>query len=543
MQISHNSHQAPNRPQTAAPTPGAPRKLGSGLTLLDKTLSFYVSQRGKNCFWGRVLNGCSIVVAEGMGTAGVTLGENRRHAFMYDPTYFESLTKANRRCTLVHEAVHVAMLHIPRFMRALAKAPDRETRRAIQAVFNLAADMEDNDTYVRLESDFEETLREGEYWILPENFDLPPRQTMETYVELMIRQLPKVAKKLQEHAQQQAEKKDQKNQNGGGGAPQPGGMPGGQRRSGRGNQQEDGPDMEDVLPGVVEAAHQYKDLVDQMLGDHKRLTGDNHAQWLKQLEELAEKDPAKLEQIAEQLVKDTGEILKQAYEATTKLRGTVPGGMQGQIEKMLVEPEVPWTELMRDWVLGNLGRTFTDTTRLPSNTLLNVDWVEPFPGTVFEPEVNVTWITDTSGSMSDDEFKKAIGNMSQLMAQTRAIRVHHIQVDTVIQNETAHDNSMQDDYDGTYGRYGYGGTRLEAAFARAVNIDLGAWREGVERVDDVRQPDLMVVFTDGYIEDMAPVLEKYHPGCPTLWLITHNGTTPPAVEALGMPHTAIRLKR
>lgn len=537
MQVGHTSHQT----EKVKPVPSSEKP--SGPTLLDKTLYFYVSKRGRNCFWGRILNGCSVVPLPGFGTAGVFLGDNNSYTLKYDPDYFQRQTPADRRCTLVHEAAHIALIHLPRYMRALARAPDEETRRAITAVFNLAADMEVNDTYVRLEPEFQQTLDENEFWILPELFNLPLGQSMETYVKLMIQSLPKVNERLKELTQEQRKKKNGESGSRGTGT----GNPPPHRNTYNRPQAEPtdptGNGLANAVSDITEAAHQYSDIVDEMLEGHKQLTSGTHEGWLKQLQELAQKDPARLEQWADQLTKQAGKILKNAADVTAKLRGTLPGGMENQIEKLLKEPEVPWTELMRDWVLGNMGRNFTDTVRLPNLSMLHLDWVEPFPGTVVEPEVNVTWITDTSGSMSDEEFQQAIANMNSLMAQTKSIRVHHIQVDTVIQQESVHDNSMQTDYEGTYGRYGYGGTRLEAAFARAVGIDLGAWREGVEKTEEVRNPDLMVVFTDGYIEDMEPVLRSYHPGCPTLWLITHRGTTPPAVTEAGAPHRVVQIKQ
>jgi predicted metal-dependent peptidase len=533
--MQHVSNVNPNapKPAPAATDSAVADKFGSRLTLLDKTLAYYVSPRGMNCFWGRVLNGCYIVVSWNLGTAGVALFDFRKYKFLYDPMYFDGLTNENRRCTLVHEAVHIACLHLPRTARLVALAPDEETRRAIYAVQNLAADMETNDSYVRLEHDFQTTIDQGEYWILPEYFDLPRGLSMEKYIELLLRDLPKTVKDLNKLAEGM--------RNGNAPPQQAGGSRAG--KNGQSAKWEASAEESNKasMPEMVEAGKSHKDLVDQLLGDHKFLTGGSHEEWVKALEELAQQ-PGKLEQISEELSKEARNIVRVAAEATSHLRGTMPGNMAQQVAMLMEEPTVPWTDLMREWVLGNVGRRFVDTNRIPSISLLATDHVEPYPGVVLEPEVNVTWITDTSGSMSDKSYQDAMSEMCGLMNQTKAIRLHHIQVDTHIQHEAIYDNG---DFDAekVSGRYGYGGTRLEAAFARALNIDLGAWAGDVEKVDEVRAPDMLIVYTDGYIEDMAPVIEKYHNGCPTLWLITPSGCVPPAVNDLGAPHFAIRATR
>lgn len=538
MQVDVPKHQS-GKPNL---NPAEPRKikLGEHLTLLDKTLAYYVSQQGRNCFWGRVLNGCSILVDHKLGTAGVVLEDSgKRHAFLYDPAYFQSLTPANRRCTLVHEAVHVACLHIIRYMRLMTKASDDKVRKAIAAVFNIAADMEANDTYVRLEKEFSKTLEEGEFWHLPEQHNFPTGQSMETYIELLLKNLPAVVQKLKQMAQ-----KKEKGEDLDADSPMQGYGTYNGRNRGRGNsppddERTDDEKAADTASSVAEAADRFEKQIDQLLGIHGQLTNDTHSRWMKAIEEMAKEDPTKLEQLIQQIQKTTGEAIDNAYKTTSQFRGTVPGGMQQRIAAMLKQPTVPWTSLMREWVMSNMGRLFEETTRLPSLSLMNVEGIEPFPGQVLEPEINLTWITDTSGSMSDDCFQKASSEMSHLIQQTKAIRVHHIQVDTVIQNETIHDNTDPEVM--AQMRYGYGGTTLKAAFARAVNVDLNLWRAGVVRVEEVRQPDVMVVFTDGYIEDMAPVMAEFHPGCPTLWLITPNGQPPEAITRLGAPHFVIRI--
>ena len=532
MQVEVPKHTSHNQNKPPTP-PDGPReiKLGKHLTLLDKTLAYYVSQRGRNCYWGRVLNGCSIVVDHSLGTAGIELSGLRRYNFLYDPAYFNNLTQANRRCTLVHEAAHITTLHVPRYMRLMKAAPNEAVRRAIMAVFNIAADLEVNDTYVRLEPEFKTTIEEKEFWHLPEYLNLPYGLSMESYIELLIKNLPAAVKQLKQIRDDMRDGK---------GPPTPG--PGRHSRRNR----SDGLDgdqtpeerAQQTSDSVQDAAEKHKDLVNELLGIHSKLVSDTHQKWLQEIKEMAEKDPAKLEQILPGLENHTGQIIKTAHDMTNKLRGTVPGGVSQTIAAIMTEPQVPWTELLRDWMMNNIGRSFTETVRSPNLSLINVDGIEPFPGQIYEPEVNVTWITDTSGSMCDSAFAKASAEMAGLIRQIKSVRVHHIQVDTVIQNETVHDNDDPDIVAQT--RYGYGGTRLEAAFARAIGVDLGAWREGVERVDEVRPPDMLVVFTDGYIEDMHPVLAAYHSGCPTLWIITPTGTVPAAVENLGAPHFAIR---
>lgn len=516
-------------------------RLGEHLTLLDKTLAFYVSQRGGNCFWGRVLNGCSIQVQVGWGTAGVCLTNGgKTHAFIYDPLYFQDLSKANRRCTLVHEAVHVTCLHLIRYMRLMSKEPNKKVRKAIAAVFNIAADMETNDTYVRLEKDFKKTLNEGEFWHLPEQHDLPAKQSMETYIELLLRKLPQVVQKLRAMAQERKEPGEKKDGEGGGGGAQTGYAPPSRDRR-QDDERSDDEKASETAQSVAEAADKFEKEINELLGLHEELTSDNHSAWMQYIMDLAEKDPSKLEQLIEQAQKEVGQVIKTAHDTTVKLRGTVPGGVSQRLQTLMQEPVVPWTDLMRDWILDNLGRDFTDTMRMPSLPLINLDTIEPFPGAVPEPEVSITWITDTSGSMSDDAFAQASSEMAHLIGQTKAIRVHHIQIDTVIQSETVHDNSDPNIL--AQERRGYGGTTLAAAFARAVNIDIGLWREGVEKIDEVRPPDMMVVFTDGYIEPMAEVMHQYHPGCPTLWLITPCGRPPQDIVQLGAPHRIIQIPR
>lgn len=506
-------------------------------TELSRSIVYFVAPRGGNNYFARVINGCDKVSTPNIKTCRVSVTPNGRWILEYDDEWILKKSIAMRKLVLVHEAGHLIQRHIERYFKLLSTVTDEQVRVALEAVYNIAMDLADNDTIVRHEKEFEECVKSGEFdGLLPENLKLPRGKSFEEYTALVISQ----AKQIGEALQQMAERKGQGKGQGQSKSGQGKGEPNAKSKGGAGGQSDEeydegdeledgssmkGPDQEEDLPaGLAEAAKKNPKLFNQILQNFHKITNDTHKHWNEIGRALTAEEAISL---TNKLKNHARQLVRSAHEQTIRARGFVPGYAKGLIDALLAAEQIPWTWLFRDEIQGKISSKVVEAMATPNVSLINEMSMEPWPGYMLEQEFNVIWFTDTSGSMCDKEYARACTEMNHLLNINKNIRVRIIQCDAMIQHEEEVDNIQPPDTGAeAKKRYGYGGTVYTPGFKRILGVDErhdwapDAWESKCQ--DPPPKADLLVVYTDGGVVIEGEVFPQYHPGCPILWLLAPN---------------------
>lgn len=505
---------------------------------LSQSLVYLVSPRGGNSYWAVIINGCDKAYVKDLGTCCVSLSPNGRYTLSCDPDFFGRLTDRMKKLVLVHEAGHVAMRHPERACKLLSHITDESVRESVTAVFNIAADLAINDSIVRNEPEFSGALKDEEFnGLLPEKMNLPTGKSMEQYMALLVKEREDVKKALRDmlgkekgdgasQGDEEGEGAGDDDGHGTGGSSQSNG-PGKRGKpslSGRGKGDDKNQAIrEAVVEAITDLVQQDPDYFKRLKEAFDKASGTAHKQWNDTANTISSEESVslanKLKQHARRLVRSAHEQQK------TRGRGFVPGNAEKLVGDLLGEEQVPWTWLFSDVIATSIAPKMIEEMACPNLMLINDMSVEPWPGMALDQEFNITWMTDTSGSMSDPEYARACTELNGLLKTNKNIRVRYMECDAVIQKEMMVDNiepPEQKDVQRLRSRRGYGGTVYTPAFKRICGADQPQdWAPGAEKiVDRPGRPDLLIVVTDGGVWLEGEVFPQWHPGCPIIWLIT-----------------------
>lgn len=171
------------------------------------------------------------------------------------------------------------------------------------------------------------------------------------------------------------------------------------------------------------------------------------------------------------------EVAQAAKEYKSKNRGSLPGWAEELIETMLGEPQIPWTEILRQYLRQAItiirGQTDYSYAR-PSRRGYLADVI--LPGTV-APEIEASAVVDTSGSMGDLDLKECLREVNGVIAACGGkLRLHEADVG-VTHSETVTGKIQKKEF------HGRGGTDMSQAILDVMEKD---------------KAPLIIVFTDGY---------------------------------------------
>lgn len=486
---------------------------------LGMALQWLCSMRGGNNFFGRMLNGCTHAVDDNMpynSPAAVCLDPEGRYQFVYSPVKYKAMTPPMRILVLVHEAAHLALRHLERMLRSRMMAHDTKKFRRLHLVMNVAADMAANDTAIRpmlrdTRNHFDTCEKE---FIWPEERSFPAGLTFEDYFILLLKDLEAhgfdpnfdpdddLQKKLDAiNEQQQSGQQPGQEQQPGGTEPQV--IQGGKRP---------GDDLDDNYPGW------FKSLLNK--------SSYTAVLWDKPFEQMTD---AEVERALDNARRDAKRIVRHAVEQTEKCRGTIPSNMQNIIAELLGDPTIPWQEVFRGMVRSSISAKLDESTAYPNLAWTGCAGVEPYPGMQKNFTFNILVGVDTSGSVSNDEFKDFLCEILSITDVEQGVVARVVMFDAALQREEALTEEVVNSARAEgYGRSGYGGTDF-TPFLKYVNQkdEENDWITGAEREEQsLSYPiDLAILFTDGY----APVgppggpIPEYLPNCPLIWALTPNG--------------------
>jgi predicted metal-dependent peptidase len=501
---------------------------------LSTSIMYFVSRRGLNSFWASVVNSCDKVYRNDEGTLSVSLAQNHRFILTVHLPFYKTCSEELKYLVLVHEAAHLVLLHIPRFLKLISDITDPFVRTAVKAVANIAMDLAANDSVVRLEKQFEKVHRPsgtktGEWtFLLPEEFGFEKGKTMEEYICLILNDLPKMKqqvdkmlKALEKQLQDEIDGKGQKEEQGEG---QDGDGSGSEdvMRSPYGNGRGGRPASVPGLPeSLIEQAINEPETFERFQKLFDQLTGKNHKSWGDKLEKMS---PEEAVSAGNKMKKHAQTLAKAAAERTSRERGYLPNNMQRLIEELMQEEVIPWDVFLRDIIQSSVSSRVREEMVSPNLALINEDYLEPWPGQTLDFNYNITWFSDTSGSMGDDEYARACSCLNSLLAINKGVHVTYVEGDAALQKEVQVTNLEPPDekyLEELRKRRGYGGTNYAPFFKRVAGEDTpGDWMEGAPRLDEKHPyPDLIVVCTDGGVTIEEECFPKYRPNCPVVWIL------------------------
>lgn len=502
---------------------------------LGIALQWLCSMRGGNNFFGRLLNGCTHIVDDNMpygSCAAVLLNPEGHYQLAYGPTRFKEMSPPMRIMVLIHEAAHLALRHLERMLRARVLTHNDKKFRRLHEVMNVAADMAANDIAIRpmlpdKRNHFDTCEKE---FIWPEERGYPPGKTFEDYFILLLKDmtqhgfdpdfdpdddLQQKLATLEQQQQQSGQTPDSHDDQ--------------QPQEGTGNGQ-NGKQQPESDPKVIQGGTRPGDALD-----------DNYPNWFKSLvnkssytavlwdKPFEQMTGAEVENAIENSRRDAKRLVRTAVEQTEKCRGTIPSNMKNVIAELLEDPTIPWQEVFRGMVRSSISAKLDESTAYPNLAWAGIEGIEPYPGMQKNFTFNILVGADTSGSVSDEEFKEFLHEILAITDVESGINARLIMFDAAMQKEEVLTEEVINCARTTgYGRAGYGGTDFTPFLKYVSQTDEeDDWLPNAEREESqLAYPiDLAILFTDGY----APVgppggpIPEYLPNCPLIWALTPSG--------------------
>ena len=186
------------------------------------------------------------------------------------------------------------------------------------------------------------------------------------------------------------------------------------------------------------------------------------------------------------------QAVKEAAEATQKARGTMPAGLEEAIEDWLKPPVISWRTLLKQFFAASIKSGSKRSWKRPDRR-----FGEFQKGRLSDRIISVTIAVDTSGSISDEDFKSFISEMKSIQSCYKGTMTV-IECDAQIQKTYKLDKYKRIDNKFR----GRGGTSFVPVF---------------EYIRDKKvKTDLLIFFTDMWGDQE----HCRKPGYPVLWVST-----------------------
>lgn len=204
---------------------------------------------------------------------------------------------------------------------------------------------------------------------------------------------------------------------------------------------------------------------------------------------------------AESLEKDW-RVSVQAAATMAKQMGKLPGFMEQFVSELLA-PKVDW----RSHLWASVKCAARDESSYRRFNRRHISRGAYLPGMYSERIGAIAYFCDTSGSISTEEFKQALGEMNYLLEDLKPERIFFGQCDTRMRG--VDELSPQDLPIPPMHVKGRGGTDMAPAFAWACEHE--------------HEIDAFILQTDGYV---PPLPADLHPNCPVIIIKTTEATLP-----------------
>lgn len=445
----------------------------------------------------------------------MAVGLRKQHyVLMYHPPFVEQASYQEILQTLVHEAMHIYMLDIPRFLKRMSLFEQSE-RPAMHRLLNVALDAANNSLMTVSHPSMKYGLTG--YWVLPTPMKMPEKKSAEFYFDILLRQRDALEKEMQPLLQKMLAQL---------GAAQEGG----EDSSGAG--QGEGDEGEGQTPsGAAKAA--------------AHLAANNAHDWLQgELENITAEE---LSILADGLEAATKSLVTKALQEHKKAIGKLPVHHQQHLDALLGDSDIPWHQVLANRIRARMLSKHRPTMQRPNKKNLMLHCFDPetqeimplpsplpvYPGKKKDRRYVMLYAIDTSGSMSNDEIALGLGRLQGLLREYPDSHCIVVQCDTHISDIHLLDENEDVKSYLEKGRTSWGGTSFDEPFqlARYINgvdempnLRTRGMDEGAVRamLAPYRHVDVLMYHTDG-----EGYLPKEGPPCPVLWCLTEGRAREP----------------
>jgi predicted metal-dependent peptidase len=164
--------------------------------------------------------------------------------------------------------------------------------------------------------------------------------------------------------------------------------------------------------------------------------------------------------------------------AQTASAGSIPAGVE-RLVKEITNPTLNWRELLQTVLTSTVKNDYSWLR--PSRRSWHIDAI--LPGLKPGEEIEVDVALDVSGSISDEQVKRFLGEIAGIMEAFDSYRIHVFSFDTSVYNPQDFTSENLDDIN-TYDPMGGGGTDFTVIFDHLKKNN--------------RTPARLIVLTDGY---------------------------------------------
>jgi predicted metal-dependent peptidase len=179
----------------------------------------------------------------------------------------------------------------------------------------------------------------------------------------------------------------------------------------------------------------------------------------------------------------------------------------------LLEPVVPWQDVLRDWLKTTAKGEDMSTWRRPARRWLGQDMYMPSRYT--ESVDRIVIGIDTSGSISEAQLRRALTEVAGACESVSPQTVDVIYWDAEVAAHEVYEGERVHDIANVTKPKGGGGTDVRSMFRYMEKRGINA--------------DAVIMFTDGYTPWPATL------PCPVLWCISTKGLRAPVGETLYVP--------
>ena len=194
------------------------------------------------------------------------------------------------------------------------------------------------------------------------------------------------------------------------------------------------------------------------------------------------------------------------------IAGKLGHGMARDVEALL-EPVVPWQDVLRDWLKSTAKGEDLSTWRRPARRWLGQDLY--LPSRYTESVERIVIGIDTSGSIGEEALRRALSEVAGACESVNPQMVDVIYWDAKVAAHEVYEGERVKDIANVTKPKGGGGTDARAMFDF---MD----KRGIK-------PEAVIMFTDGFTP-----WPKTLP-CPVLWCISTKGLKAPVGETLYVP--------
>jgi predicted metal-dependent peptidase len=205
----------------------------------------------------------------------------------------------------------------------------------------------------------------------------------------------------------------------------------------------------------------------------------------------------------------SGKELKEVVEKVARAieQGGLLAGRTGQtVPRVVLEaitPKVDWKTQLQEFVtVHTTGKDDDLSLRRLDRRWLDMDMI--MPTTIAETVGEIMFLSDTSGSISDNQTAEMVSELCHLAQSVQPERVRVLWWDHMVHGEQVFSPDQFDRIRDLAKPVGGGGTRVTscAEYIRENNL----------------RADCLIVMTDGYVEDDI----DWQGMAPTLWIVTEN---------------------